>query len=91
MGDADNKHDPLNSSTMSLGDHLEELRMRILLALAGLVVASVVCLFWGPTIIAFIQKPYNNLMPDRPLTALAPADAFIGYMKISLIKDNRFL
>lgn len=84
MGDANKKHDPLNS-TMSLGDHLEELRMRLLLALAGLVVGSVICLFFGPKIIAFIQKPYNNLMPDRSLSALAPADAFIGYMKISLI------
>ncbi len=90
MGDADNKHDPFNSSTMSLGDHLEELRMRILLALAGLVIASVICLFWGPTIITFIQRPYNNLMPGRPLTALAPADAFIGYMKISLISGLIF-
>jgi sec-independent protein translocase protein TatC len=70
---------------MSLGDHLEELRMRLLLALAGLVVGSVICLFWGPKIIVFIQRPYNNLMPDRPLSALAPADAFIGYMKISLV------
>lgn len=85
MGDADNKHDPLNPSTMSLGDHLEELRIRLFLALAGLIIGSVVCLFFGPKIIAFIQQPYNNLMPDRPLTALAPADAFIGYMKISLI------
>ncbi len=84
MGDANKKHDPLNS-TRSLGDHLEELRMRLLLALAGLVVGSVICLFFGPKIIAFIQRPYNNLMPDRPLSALAPADAFIGYMKISLI------
>lgn len=85
MGDADNKHDPFSSSTMSLGDHLEELRLRILLALAGVIIGSVICLFFGPKIIAFIQQPYNNLMPDRPLTALAPADAFIGYMKISLI------
>jgi len=84
MGDANKKHDPLNSA-MSLGDHLEELRMRLLLALAGLVVGSVICLFFGPKIIAFIQGPYDNLMPDRPLIALAPADAFIGYMKISLI------
>ena len=70
---------------MSLGDHLEELRTRLFLALGGLVVGTVICLFFGPKIIAFIQRPYNNLMPDRPLSALAPADAFIGYMKISLV------
>jgi len=84
MGDTDKKHDPANS-TMSLGDHLEELRLRLLLALGGLAVGTVICLFFGSKIIAFIQRPYNDLMPDHPLSALAPPDAFIGYMKISLI------
>ena len=78
------KRDRLDSA-MSLGDHLEELRSRIILALAGLVIGTVICLFFGPKIIALVQKPYNDLMPDRPLSALAPADAFVGYMKISLI------
>jgi sec-independent protein translocase protein TatC len=78
------KNDLLNS-TMSLGDHLEELRMRLLFAIAGLVIAAVICLFFGPKIITFLQSPYNRLMPEHPLTALAPADAFIGYMKVSLI------
>lgn len=31
--------------TMGLGDHLEELRARIILALAGLVVGAVICPF----------------------------------------------
>ncbi len=84
MGDTNKKHDPLNS-TMSLGDHLEELQTRLVLALAGLAVGAVICLFFGPRIISFIQKPYNELMPGRPLIALAPADAFVGYMKVALI------
>lgn len=84
MDDTNKKEDLLNS-TMSLGDHLEELRIRLILALIGLVVGAVICLFFGPAIIAFIQKPYNELMPERPLTALAPADAFVGYMKVALI------
>ena len=73
------------SSSMSLGDHLEELRTRILLALAGLVVGAIIALCFGTRIITFIQRPYNLLRPDHPLSALAPADAFIGYMKISLL------
>ena len=84
MGDTSKKHDHLNS-TMSLGDHLEELRTRLILALAGLAVGAVICLFFGPRIITFIQKPYTELMPGRPLIALAPADAFVGYMKVALI------
>jgi len=71
---------------MSLGDHLEELRMRLLYALAGLVVGAVICLFFGSKIIAFIEKPYIGVMgSEARLQTLAPADGFVSYMKISLI------
>jgi len=85
MGATDKKDDDLLNSSMSLGDHLEQLRMRLLLALAGLAAGAVICLFFGKTIIFFLQAPYNKLMPDHPLIVLAPAEAFLTYMKISLI------
>ena len=75
----------LPDHTMSLGDHLEELRTRLILAISGLVIATIACFALGKKIIIFVQLPYDRLMPDHPLNALAPADAFIGYMKISLI------
>ncbi|MHC4759590.1 MAG: twin-arginine translocase subunit TatC [Planctomycetota bacterium] len=84
MGKSRNKHDSLNT-TMSLGDHLEELRARLILAILGLIIGTIICLFFGTRIITFIESPYNKLMPEHPLVVLAPADAFIGYMKISLI------
>jgi len=84
MGKTDEKEELLDS-TMSLGDHLEELRARLILAILGLAVGTVVCLFFGHWIIRFIQRPYNSLRPDSPLIVLAPADAFIGYMKICVI------
>ena len=84
MGKTKKKKDPLNT-TMSLGDHLEELRLRLVLALAGLLAGTIVCFCFGTRIVAFIQRPYNELMPGRPLSMLGPADAFVGYMKISLI------
>jgi len=43
---------------MSLGDHLEELRVRLLLAITGLVITTVISLFFGGYIIGFIEKPY---------------------------------
>lgn len=71
---------------MSLGDHLEELRMRILLALAGLMVGAVVCLCFGSKIIDFIELPYTRALGEEMrLQSLAPTDGFISYMKISLI------
>lgn len=84
MGKSKNKDKSINL-TMSLGDHLEELRFRLIFALSGLAIGTIICLFFGTKIIAFIEKPYNDLLPGHPLIALAPADTFIGYMKVSLI------
>lgn len=53
--------DPLDT-TMSLGDHLEELRIRLILAILGLVVGTIICLFFGRRIITFIESPYNRIM-----------------------------
>jgi len=80
--------DPFDT-TMSLGDHLEELRMRILFALGGLLVAVIICLipFFFRHIRSFIYRPLDKL-PDPnqvELIALAPADPFIVYMKIAAI------
>ncbi len=50
----------LLDTTMSLGDHLEELRARIILALIGLVIGTILCLLLGTRIIRFIEKPYYN-------------------------------
>jgi len=80
-----NKKKDLPDSTMSLGNHLEELRARLILAIAGLVIGTIVCFFFGNEIITFIQRPYNDLRPEDPLIVLAPADAFIGYLKICMI------
>jgi sec-independent protein translocase protein TatC len=49
--------DPLDT-TMSLGDHLEELRGRLILAIIGLLIGTVICLSFGTRIIKFIERPY---------------------------------
>lgn len=48
---------PLDSS-MSLGDHLEELRGRLILAITGLLIGTGICLLFGTRIIKFIERPY---------------------------------
>ena len=56
--------DPENC-TMSLGDHLEELRARLILALLGLVLGVVVSLIFGTQILKFIEIPYDAAMRGR--------------------------
>jgi len=59
MGDTKKKED-LFDSTMSLGDHLEELRFRLIRALLGLGVGLIIGLILGRAIISFMLGPYND-------------------------------
>ena len=73
-------------TTMSLGDHLEELRARLILALIGLVIGTILCLFFGGKIIALIEKPYVGVMgEDARMQTIAPAEGLVSYMKIAFI------
>jgi len=76
-------------AVMTLGDHLEELRARVILALLGLGVGMGVCFVLGKWIIEFIKIPYNQVRAHHPelqsLAYLSPTDAFVSYMKICLI------
>jgi len=58
--------DPVNC-VMSLGDHLDELRARLILALLGLFIGMIVCLipFFGTRILRLIEWPYHRAMGDR--------------------------
>jgi len=46
--------------SMSLGDHLEELRARMILAILGLFVGMVVCLFFGKSLIRIMSRPFEK-------------------------------
>lgn len=77
--------DPLET-TMSLGDHLEELRARLILALLGLAVGAVFCLIFGGKIVSIIEKPYIDVMGEKArFITISPAEGFVSYMRIALI------
>jgi len=59
MGDIKKQVLP-EDSTMSLGDHLEELRLRLIRALLGLGIGLIIGLILGRSIISFMEGPYND-------------------------------
>lgn len=74
---------------MPLGDHLEELRSRIIYAAAGLAVGTFVCLFFGKFLIDVITGPYYRITEkmgiESTLLVLAPVEGFMSYLKICLV------
>ena len=80
--------DVADETRMSLGEHLEELRRRILYSLGALVVAFLVVffLFRGPAlslVAAPIVDALKGLGYDPVLVALRPQDRFLAYAKVS--------
>ena len=77
-----------DDTRMSFGDHLEELRKRIIYALVGLVLVTLICLKFGDSIISVLTTPYFVAMQDMGydprLVQLNPTESFIEYFKICL-------
>jgi len=91
MGSTKKKIENPLDSTMSLGDHLEELRARLILAMLGLVIGAVVCLLMGKRIIHFIERPYlmvvesKSTEPGEEEQAAEPND-LVGAFCANLVK-----
>ena len=74
---------------MPLGDHLDELRYRIILSLLAVVVATVLCFVWTDRVIAFLIRPaivvFQRYNMEPSLLSLSPPDAFLVYIKMSIL------
>lgn len=71
---------------MSLLDHLDELRRRIVYSLAALIVAFLVCWAWVGEIYAFLERPIRPHLPEGTrLSYLGPTDPLMLYIKVALL------
>lgn len=74
---------------MTLGDHLEELRARLFLGLAGYVLALIVCFIFGERVVWYFCHPLiyalekNELQPTVYISQAS--ESFMVYVKISMI------
>jgi sec-independent protein translocase protein TatC len=75
--------------SMSLGDHLQELQSRLILALSGAAVGIVACLFFGKKLVHIIIKPYLSAVEKAGLEpsflAIQPSEQFMVFLKTSLV------
>jgi sec-independent protein translocase protein TatC len=81
---------PEQDVRMTIWEHLDELRRRIVKAAAGVIVVTVVAWCFRTQLLAWLVVPYQRTWLqkfNKPLVlqTLAPADAFLGYLELSLM------
>lgn len=71
---------------MSLFEHLEELRSRLLHSVVSLLVAFIPCWYFVDEIFAFLQRPIIKLLPaGKRLAYTGITDPFILYFKVAAL------
>jgi sec-independent protein translocase protein TatC len=67
MSSHQNQADPddmFADSRMSFGEHIEDLRVHLIRAIAGFVVAFIVSFFFAPTVLRFISAPVESQLKE---------------------------
>lgn len=76
-------------ASMSLGQHLEDLRRRLIIAILGLVPILVLALVFGKTLLEFLISPAQALLREQgypdTLIITGPLELFNTYFLISIV------
>jgi sec-independent protein translocase protein TatC len=70
---------------MSLMQHLEELRRRILWSILSLAVAFGPCWYFREPIVQFLSRPLRAYDPNLKLAFLSPTEPFVMYFKVAAL------
>lgn len=73
----------MNEKTMSILEHLEELRRALIISLVSLVPASFIGWYFRERLMAVLMEPVKAL--DQKLVYLGPTEAFMVEVKIAII------
>ena len=79
----------LDEQRLSFGDHLEELRYRIILVLVGVCATAVGSLWFGKQLVAWLCQPLAHAQRSAHVPTgiytLSPIAGFAVYLKVSLV------
>ncbi len=77
---------PAEERVMTLVDHLTELRNRIFISVAAIVVGSSIGFYFSGSLISILKSPLPLDLngQERALNFLAPGEAFFTYVKIAI-------
>jgi sec-independent protein translocase protein TatC len=82
---------PESDVNMTLWEHLDQFRKRVIRAAIGMLVTTIVAWTFRVRILAWLLKPYERAWTARhfpgvpELQTLSPADAFVGYLQLSMV------
>jgi sec-independent protein translocase protein TatC len=82
------RHTPEGDTRMPLGQHLEELRKRVLVALLGLVPIVAAAFYFGGHLLRIVLAPAEKALREGgqpPPQAVGPIETFGAYMRVSMI------
>lgn len=88
IGQALAGEDPVESYRMPLIDHLRELRKRLLISLAAIFIAIMVCFAYAQPIWDFLAAPMNDALSATGRGTMAitePLEGFMTYLKVAAI------
>ena len=75
--------------TMTLGEHLEELRTRVIFAFLALVLTTCLCFYYADTLLKLIVTPFLQIMKEQgymPRVVQSNiAGAFMAHLKVALL------
>ena len=74
---------PEETRKLDVIGHLEELRRRILLSLAVIVVLSGLSFWQGEKLMALVRRPIKGLVES--LIFISPTEAFVAYLKVAIL------
>lgn len=80
---------PPEQTTMSFGEHLDELRRRLILALVGILPIFVIAILFGEPILEFLVQPALAALRAKGepamLLATSPLETFSAYFRVAFV------